>query len=428
MANPTPSGRVVIEIDPEQKRELYSALALAGSTLKDWFVRSAAEYCAESRQPNLFDPANRGPQASYSLGPDPASVAVDRPSHPLSDRVPSLRLKKPLSVVSMFSGCGGMDLGFTGGFEFMGRSYPRLPFSIVWSNDNNRAACETYTHNLRHDILCGDIWQVIDELPPEADVLIGGFPCQDISVNGKRIGINGPRTGLYRAMVEGVRRVRPKVFVAENVKGLLMGDNRGALSQVLSDFGSLGYAVGYRLYRVADYGVPQMRERVIIAGTSCEADPFSPPQPELTSGQWITAAEAIGDLAAIQEDRGFNHIWSRANPSPQQGNRRLDANKPAHTIRAECHGNIQFHYSLPRRISMREAARIQSFPDTFVFKSGLRETERQVGNAVPPVFAWHVACSVLSCFYGSSGTRVPPQDQLLLQATNSSLDGTQSPA
>lgn len=318
-----------------------------------------------------------------------------------------------------------MDLGFTGGFEFMGRSYPPLPFSIVWSNDNNRAACKTYTHNLGHDILCGDIWHEIDKLPLEADVLIGGFPCQDISVNGKRIGINGPKTGLYRAMVEGVKRVRPKVFVAENVKGLLMGDNRRALSQVLSDFGSLGYAVGYKLYRIADYGVPQMRERVIIVGTSSEAEPFSPPQPELTPRQWITAAEAIGDLSTAKENRALNHIWSRANPSPQQGNRRLDANKPAHTIRAECHGNIQFHYSLPRRISMREAARIQSFPDTFLFQSGLRETERQVGNAVPPVFAWHVACSVLRCFHPSTGKHIPQQDQLPIQVPKSSLDGTQ---
>ena len=299
-----------------------------------------------------------------------------------------------------------MDLGFMGGFEFMGRSYPQLPFSIIWSNDNNKAACKTYTHNLGHDIACGDVWDFIGKLPNEADVLIGGFPCQDISINGKRAGINGPRTGLYRAMVEGVKRIRPKVFVAENVKGLLIGNNRKALAQVLSDFGSLGYAVGYKLYRVADYGVPQMRERVIIVGTSSEAAPFTPPEPERSPSEWITAEEAIGDLETVHENRDLNHIWSRANPSPEQGNRRLTADRPGHTIRAECHGNIQFHYSLPRRISMREAARIQSFPDSFVFQSGLRETERQVGNAVPPVFAWHVACSVLRCFQRSSSKHV----------------------
>ena len=87
-------------------------------------------------------------------------------------------------------------------------------------------------------------------------------------------------------------------------------------------------------------------------------------------------------------------MWSRAASSPEQGNRRLKAELPATTIRAEHHGNIQFHYKLDRRISMREAARLQSFPDDFIFESGLRQTERQVGNAVPPVLAWHIACAV----------------------------------
>jgi DNA (cytosine-5)-methyltransferase 1 len=105
----------------------------------------------------------------------------------------------------------------------------------------------------------------------------------------------------------------------------------------------------------------------------------------------ITAQEAIGDLEPLAEDVDFNHIWSLANKSAEQGNRRLKAERPGYTIRAECHGNIQFHYKLPRRISMREAARFQSFPDNFRFDAKLRETERQVGNAVPPVMAWHIA-------------------------------------
>ena len=400
MANPTSSGRIVVEVDPEQKRELYSALALSGSTLKDWFIRVAADYCAERSHASLFNPSGRG--SPYLGATDPGALARDGSRsvavENVSDRVPRLSLKQHLTVVSMFSGCGGMDLGFTGGFDFMGSTYPILPFTIVWSNDNNNAACKTYKQNLGHDILCGDVWDVIDTLPREADVVIGGFPCQDISINGKRAGINGARTGLYRAMVEAIRRMRPKVFVAENVRGLLMGDNRRALTQVLSDFGGLGYSVAYKLYRVADYGVPQMRERVIIVGTSSEVNPFIPPEPVLRPTDWLTASQAVSDLETADENRDFNHIWSRANASPEQGSRRLSADRPAYTIRAECHGNIQFHYSLPRRISMREAARFQSFPDSFVFQSKLRETERQVGNAVPPVFAWHVACAVLNCF------------------------------
>jgi DNA (cytosine-5)-methyltransferase 1 len=94
------------------------------------------------------------------------------------------------------------------------------------------------------------------------------------------------------------------------------------------------------------------------------------------------------------ENPATNHIWSRAKKSSEQGSRKLKADKPGDTMRAECHGNIQFHYELRRRISMREAARIQSFPDNFIFHCGLRETERQIGNAVPPVLAWHIAKAV----------------------------------
>ena len=114
----------------------------------------------------------------------------------------------------------------------------------------------------------------------------------------------------------------------------------------------------------------------------------------------ITAYEALHDLEKLPQDKTFSHIWSNAKVSGEQGNRKLIADRPGYTMRAECHGNIQFHYSLPRRISMREAARIQSFPDSFVFDGGLRETERQIGNAVPPVLAWHIANSVKSILEG----------------------------
>jgi DNA (cytosine-5)-methyltransferase 1 len=245
------------------------------------------------------------------------------------------------------------------------------------------------------EIICDDVWKVIDTMPSRADIVIGGFPCQDVSVNGKRIGINGKRTGLYRAMLEGIRRTRPKVFVAENVKGLLMKHHQRAIHQVVEDFEALGYTVAYKLYLASEYGVPQTRERVFIVGTSAECRPFIPPtRPKQTV---LTAKQAISDLEELEECPSINHVWSRANRSPEQGDRRLKADRPAYTIRAECHGNIQYHYRLPRRISMREAARFQSFPDTFIFDSKLRETERQVGNAVPPVLAWHVAKSVYSC-------------------------------
>ncbi len=162
----------------------------------------------------------------------------------------------------------------------------------------------------------------------------------------------------------------------------------------MSDFEELGYKVSYQLHDAANFGVPQTRERVIIIGVSDKTRSFVHPSPILTKDSWVTAKAALADLEVRAESAEFNHIWSRANKSGEQGNRKLVADRPGYTIRAECHGNIQYHYSLKRRISMREAARIQSFPDSFIFDAKLRETERQVGNAVPPVLAWHVARAV----------------------------------
>ena len=290
-----------------------------------------------------------------------------------------------------------MDLGFIGGFSSLGKKYPKHPFNIVWANDFNAAACRTYAKNLGPHIQHGDIWKLLEGMPDTADVIIGGFPCQDISVNGKGAGVDGKRSGLYRAMVEAISRTRPRVFVAENVKGLLMKHNAQSLQRVLADFKSLGYEVTFQLYHAADFGVAQSRERVIIVGTRPDTKKFVPPKPTLAKENRVTAQQALADLADVPENEAFNHVWSRANKSAEQGSRRLIANRPAYTIRAECHGNIQFHYEKDRRISMREAARIQSFPDDFIFDSKLRETERQVGNAVPPVLAWHIAKAIRKC-------------------------------
>lgn len=301
---------------------------------------------------------------------------------------------KPYSVVSLFSGCGGLDLGFIGGFTFLGKEYKENPYEIIWANDFNKAACETYRANIDEKIITGPVEESFDTLPINADVVIGGFPCQDISINGKMAGVDGKRSGLYIWMVRAVERIRPKIFIAENVKALLMKRHESSLKRVINDFSNIGYNISCSLYNAADYGVPQIRERVIIVGIRNDYDvEFIPPTPT-TAERRVTAKEAMWDLEDKQEDEKISHIWSLAKPSSGQGLRYLTADAPATTMRSECHGNLQFHYSLPRRISMREAARIQSFPDSFIFKAKLRETERMIGNAVAPVFAWYIANSV----------------------------------
>lgn len=294
----------------------------------------------------------------------------------------------------MFSGCGGMDLGFLGGFEFLGKRYKKNNFEISWANDLNAYACETYSRNLNHKIICGSVWDHIDTMPDECDVLLGGFPCQDISINGKRAGVAGARSGLYRAMVHAVEKTRPKIFVAENVKGLLFKYNEDSLAQVIKDFSRLGYEVNYKLYFAPDFGVPQRRERVLITGVRDELFKFDHMDSIVSKDNYVSSSKAISDLESHEMDEEFSHIWSLAKKSSDQGSRTLNADKPAATVRAECHGNNQFHYKLPRRITMREAARFQSFPDNFKFYARLRETERMIGNAVPPVLAWHFAQNV----------------------------------
>ena len=230
------------------------------------------------------------------------------------------------------------------------------------------------------------------------------FPCQDVSINGSRSVEDGKRTVLYHRMIEVINTVKPAAFVAENVKGLHMSHGREFFAQMLEDFDQPGYTVTHRLYLAADFGVPQMRESIFIVGVKGD-NPFAHPCPDISR---MTASAALADLEDIPERMDTAHVWSKARRSPEQGNRRLSADKPATTIRAEHHGNIQWHYKLDRRISLLEAARLQSFPDIFQFPAGMRETERQIGNAVPPVLVWHIANAVREHLGDAATVRVCP--------------------
>ena len=295
----------------------------------------------------------------------------------------------PATFISLFSGCGGMDLGFIGGFDFLGKRYPKTGFVPVWANEISSAACRTYRQNIG-EIAEGDIRDAFNKMPEYADVVIGGF------MSGKMKGLDGERSILYEWMVKAVDRIRPKAFVAENVGSLLMDRHREACERILADFQGLGYNVSLGRYRAEWYGVPQTRDRVLIVGTAEGVPAFQQPAP-VTADCPLTAFDALHDLEDRDEDPAFAHVWSRKKLGGDQGSRILKADRPGYTVTAECHGNSPFHYSLPRRISLREQARIQSFPDTFTFPCGIRDTERQIGNAVPPVLAWHAAMALKKC-------------------------------
>ena len=282
-----------------------------------------------------------------------------------------------------------------GGFKYLKRTYDRLPTEIIWANDIDPYACKVYESNLKHPILERDVREIIqeDNFPKGVDIVLGGFPCQDFSVSGKRRGFQSPRGLLYRSMVEFVKKVRPQVFIAENVKGLLSIPN--AVDTIKRDFAESGYhGVSVNLAVATSYGVPQSRERVFIIGwrNKKKAAKFKFP---VGNEQVVTSLQAIGDIEDEQENALDSHVWSKAKRTNGQGQSRIKADAPSYTIRAEHHGNIEYHYKLDRRLSVREAARLQTFPDEFEFGSvATTYAYRVVGNAVPPVLAWHIAKAI----------------------------------
>lgn len=321
-------------------------------------------------------------------------------------------------VVSLFSGCGGLDLGILGDFNFLGKHYERTLFDIVWANDIYPQACETYKHNIGNHIVQEDIANIDLNTIPNADIVIGGFPCQDFSVAGKRQGLTVKRGRLYLEMKKVIEHIIPKIFIAENVEGLVNMENGLILETIKNDFRSItcnehgySYDVSHYLLHAADYGVPQIRRRVFIVGIRSDLNvKFIKPKPTHNENTWVTAKEAIDDLWGKENDASIlNHSqYSKAKFYPGkklQGNNQIRADAPSVTIRAEHHGNIEAHYrslkpSDPknmdywRRLTVRECARIQSFPDNFEFKGATTHAYKQIGNAVPPVLAWHLAQSI----------------------------------
>ena len=334
---------------------------------------------------------------------------IIRESRPLygnrSKPTPRRKIKSNFSIISLFSGCGGLDLGFVGGFNFLKKKYTKNNFEVIWANDIDESACQTFANYFKHDVVCGDITQILSgkysaklfeqPIPEKVDVVLGGFPCQDFSHAGKRKGFNSKRGLLYQSMAEVIKRTKPALFVAENVRGLLTMNKGEAIRTIIEDFKKLGYHVVYQLLMAADYGVPQKRERVVIVGTRKDKlPPFIFPSPILEEKNWINLEQAIGDLEETKEGKVANHYWSMAKKNKGQGNSVVLANKPGPTMRTEHHGNIEYHWNEKRRLSAREAARIQSFPDEFIFYPSTSSAYKQIGNAVPPVLAWHIAKAV----------------------------------
>ncbi len=335
---------------------------------------------------------------------------------------------KSLKIVSLFSGCGGLDKGFL----MTNQLQNDYKYEIVWANDIDPMACATYNDNIGDHIFCGDIRDVDYSSLPPCDIILGGFPCQDFSVLWKRGGINTERGNLYLAFIEAIEQKKPLLFVAENVKGLLSANKGQALKQIVNDFAKRGYNLSCHLYNAADFGVAQLRERVILIGIRNDAiykeqvistnrsTVYFPRIEPTHSNNYITSKEALKDVEKVQYNNEFLNIKKRTEQIiaaiPPGGNftdipkesdlyvkgmishvyRRLHPDKPSTTVIAAGGGGTWgYHYSEPRPLTNRERARIQSFPDDFIFKGSIAEVRRQIGNAVPPKFAAAIAKSMV---------------------------------
>lgn len=314
-------------------------------------------------------------------------------------------IKSP-RILSLFSGCGGLDLGFHS-----------QGYKTVWANDFNLWASKTFTHNFGDVMHCGNIEEIdpyLDSSIPDCDLILGGFPCQDFSMIWKRPGLNGERGNLYKSFLRFIDAKKPKAFVAENVKGLLSANQNKAIETIIKDFESIapGYLVKIQLYNFAEYGVPQFRERVLIVGIRKDTG-FNFVHPKPTHGKgllpYVTAGQALDGVETVQ----YNNEHMNAQPKtiemlkliPEGGNftdipkdhplyvkgmishvyRRIQRDEPSKTIIAAGGGGTWgYHYPEPRPLTNRERARLQSFPDDFFFEGSVAEVRRQIGNAVPP--------------------------------------------
>jgi DNA (cytosine-5)-methyltransferase 1 len=387
-------------------------------------------------------------------------------------------MNKKFKIASLFSGCGGLDLGFI-----------QEGFEVVWANDFFKEAVETYKKNIGDHIILGDITKIpSEEIPNDFDILLGGFPCQGFSIANIKRSMKDERNYLYKELLRVIQDKKPKFFVAENVKGLLSMQKGKVLEMIVEDFKSLGYTVDYKVLKASDFGVPQNRERVVIIGNRIGMENLFP---LITHGKSqenllppISVKDAVGFLEKVRtRDNSFelqgekihNHIartnvhdtfWGRKTkvdqfeicdylkewrsksgwstkridehfgyshtaghwfrkdngsgsiPKPEdwwelkkilgfddkydkavtelelkpisfeQSLRINNWDTPSDTITAT---GPEIHPNRKRRMSVRECAILQSFPNDFVFYGSLGNMYKQIGNAVPVLLGRKIA-------------------------------------
>ena len=319
--------------------------------------------------------------------------------------------KQLFALGELFVGPGGMALGAEQA-KLKGYGYKH-----VWATDNDQNACATFQRNfnISNDrVICCDVADLnLDSLAP-IDGLVFGFPCNDFSIVGEKKGISGKYGGLYQFGVNALMAKKPLFFVAENVSGIkAKGDE---FASILKAIRGAGYDTFEKIYRFEEYGVPQKRHRMIIVGFRKNLK-LKFQQPTRTHlGKFVTAREALAKISPDTANHKFHknssdvterlkhikpgqnvftanvpprlQIKMRSDATISQIYKRLEANKPAYTVTGSGGGGTyMYHWEENRALTNRERARLQTFPDSFVFEGSIQNIRKQVGMAVPPLGA-----------------------------------------
>ena len=287
---------------------------------------------------------------------------------------------KKLKIASLFSGGGGTDIGFAGGFDFLGKHYADNQIEIVYANDIEDSANKMFEKNFGVTPDNRNIREIKSDEIPSFDILTGGFPCQSFSVsaqNPKRLGIKDEKGTLFFEMVRVLKAHQPKAFFAENVKGILSANNKEAFPLIIEEFEKAGYNVSYKLCVATKYGVPQKRERVFIVGIRKDLNfTFEFPEEPIQSVEDYTPLKAILqqdiDEKYYFSERAVQGMLNSKSGKKMNKGRAQDIEQPSNTVSSHL-AKVSLNSTDPvllengryRRFTPREVARIQSFPENY---------------------------------------------------------------
>jgi len=311
-----------------------------------------------------------------------------------------------IKVISLFSGCGGADLGLIGGFKYLGKIYKKNPYEIIHASDINSKAVETYNLNFSHKANVEDISQlVLNNI--NCDLVMGGFPCQPFSTVNPTKQPDLIESQLFWQMARVIKNAKPKVFIAENVKGFYRLKNGFYFDLACKEFKKLGFNIYHSLLNSSHFGIPQKRERIIIVGIhkSIKLDFEFPVSTHGIGLKPIVPLSSV--ISSLVPDDPKYYFSQRAVDGVKKAKPNMkralaqDLSQPCLTITSHL-AKVSLNSRDPvllvnpkkelyRRFSPTEAAAIQSFPGKFIFSGSESDAYRQIGNAIPPVLMWHIA-------------------------------------